>query len=87
MLILTRKTGESILIGKNISIKIVEAGKNNVRIGIEAPRDVTVLRQEVFETIQRENILSSRGDKVDIRKAAELIGKREHKDNKGLKGK
>jgi carbon storage regulator len=79
MLILTRKIGESILIGDNITIKVVETGKNSVRIGIDAPKDITVLRQEVFDTIQQENILSSKGDKVDITKVAKLIGNKELK--------
>ena len=79
MLILTRKMGESIVIGDDIIIKIVETGKNSIRIGIDAPRDVVVLRQEVFESIQQENILSSNGDKLDIANAAKLIGTRESK--------
>jgi carbon storage regulator len=79
MLILTRKTGESILIGDNITIKVVETGRNSVRIGIDAPRDVTVLRQEVFDTIQQENILSSKGNKADITEVAKLFGNKELK--------
>ncbi|MDM8537833.1 carbon storage regulator CsrA [Desulfobacterales bacterium HSG17] len=77
MLILTRKIGESIVIGDDIIVKIVETGKNSIRIGIDAPREITVLRQEVFESIQRENILSSKGDKLDITKAAKLFGTKE----------
>ncbi len=77
MLILTRKIGESIVIGDDIVIKVVETGKNTIRIGIDAPREITVLRQEVFESIQRENILSSKGDKSDITKAAKLFGSKE----------
>ncbi len=79
MLILTRKIGESIVIGDDIVIKVVETGKNSIRIGIDAPREITVLRQEVFESIQRENILSSKGDKLDIAKAAKLFGSKESK--------
>jgi carbon storage regulator len=79
MLILTRKTGESIIVGDNITIKIVEAGKNSVRIGIDAPKDITVLRQEVFDSIQQENILSAQGDKTDITKIAKLFGNKELK--------
>ncbi len=74
MLILTRKVGESIVIGDDIVIKVVETGKNSIRIGIDAPKDISVLRKEVYDSIQQENILSSRGDKVDITKAAKLIG-------------
>ncbi len=77
MLILTRKVGESIVIGDDIVIKVVETGKNNIRIGIDAPREITVLRQEVYDSIQRENILSSKGNKFDITRAAKLIEKKE----------
>ena len=79
MLILTRKIGESIVIGDDIIVKVVETGKNSIRIGIDAPREIIVLRQEVFESIQKENILSSRGDKTDITKAAKLFGSKESK--------
>jgi len=79
MLILTRKIGESVVIGDDIIIKVVETGKNSIRIGIDAPRDVTVLRQEVYASIQQANILSSRGDKLDITKAAKLIESKESK--------
>lgn len=77
MLILTRKVGESIVIGDDIVIKVVETGKNNIRIGIDAPKEITVLRQEVYESIQQENILSSKGDKFDITRAAKLIENKE----------
>ncbi|MCG8633722.1 MAG: carbon storage regulator CsrA [Desulfobacterales bacterium] len=77
MLILTRKVGESIVIGDDIVIKVVETGKNNIRIGIDAPREITVLRQEVYESIQQENILSSKGDRFDITRAAKLIENKE----------
>ncbi len=77
MLILTRKIGESIVIGDDIVIKVVETGKNSIRIGIDAPKEIPVLRQEVFESIQKENILSSKGEKSDIAKAAKLFGSKE----------
>jgi carbon storage regulator len=47
MLILTRKEGETILIGENISIKIVEIRGKQVRLGIDAPVDLLVLREEM----------------------------------------
>lgn len=47
MLILTRKAGERIFIGDNITITIVRADQHSVRIGIDAPKDVTILREEV----------------------------------------
>lgn len=78
MLILTRKVGESIVIANDIIVKVVETGKNSVRIGIDAPREISILRQEVFDAIQKENILSSqKTDNIDIAKAAKLIGNKE----------
>ncbi len=75
MLILTRKVGESIVIANDIIVKVVETGKNSIRIGIDAPREISVLRQEVFDAIQKENILSSqKPDNIDIARAAKLIG-------------
>ncbi len=77
MLILTRKIGESIVIGDDIIIKVIETGKHNIRIGIEAPREISVLRQEVYESIQQANILSAKGEKSDITRAAKLFETKE----------
>lgn len=55
MLILTRKTNEAIRIGDDVVIKIVEVNKRHVKIGIEAPRSVTINREEVYQKIQAEN--------------------------------
>ncbi|NLK45812.1 MAG: carbon storage regulator CsrA [Treponema sp.] len=55
MLILTRKTNEKIRIGNDISITIIEVRGDQVKVGIEAPKDIKVFRQEVFNAIQNEN--------------------------------
>lgn len=55
MLILTRKTGQGFLIGPDVEITITEISGDKVRIGIEAPRDIKILRTELRETVQ-ENI-------------------------------
>lgn len=47
MLVLSRKPGERILIGDDITLTIVRIGPNNVRIGIEAPRDTNIVREEL----------------------------------------
>lgn len=52
MLILTRKSGEAIRIGDNIRLKIVEIRGNQVRLGVEAPRDLAVHREEIYGLIQ-----------------------------------
>jgi carbon storage regulator len=54
MLVLSRKKDEKIVIGDSISIMVIEIRGDKVRLGIDAPRDVTVHRQEVYETIQKE---------------------------------
>jgi carbon storage regulator len=61
MLVLTRRTGESILIGDDITITVLELSRDQVRIGIRAPRSVSVHREEVY----REILLSNRAAAVD----------------------
>ena len=50
MLIITRKTGEGIHIGDDVVVNVVEAGKDKVRLGISAPKDVKIIRSEMFES-------------------------------------
>ena len=54
MLVLSRQKEESIMIGDNIEITIVDVRGDKVRLGISAPRDVTVHRREIFDAIQKE---------------------------------
>ncbi|MGN0675151.1 MAG: carbon storage regulator [Oscillospiraceae bacterium] len=55
MLVITRKTGEGLRIGENIRITVVETAKDRVKIGIDAPSDVRIIRNELFDT-ERFNI-------------------------------
>ncbi len=55
MLILSRKKDESIIIGDNITISVVDIKGDQVKLGISAPGDVKVFRQEVYQAIQDEN--------------------------------
>lgn len=55
MLVLSRQRDESIIIGDNVVITIVDVRGDKVKLGIEAPREISVHRQEVYEAIQREN--------------------------------
>lgn len=59
MLILTRKTGESILLDGGIRITVVQADAGSVRIGIEAPPDVAIFREELLERMASENLRAS----------------------------
>lgn len=71
MLVLTRKQGESIQIADNITIKVIKTAKGAVRIGIEAPDNVKVLRGELQEKLQAEATsvafteINNRGTSVD----------------------
>ena len=71
MLILTRKSDESIIIGNNIEIKILKVQGNQVHIGIDAPRDVSIYRQEIYEQIRAENECAVQSSK-DQKKIKEL---------------
>lgn len=60
MLVLTRKTGQKLIIGDNIEIVVLETKGDSVKIGIKAPKNVTVYREEVFEEIKKANQQSTR---------------------------
>ncbi len=68
MLILARKVNERIIIGDDIEISVVEIKGDQVKLGVNAPRDVKVYRHEVYESIQRENRLAaeSAGEIPDV---------------------
>jgi len=55
MLVLSRQRDESIIIGDNVQITVVDIRGDKVRLGIEAPAEISVHRKEVFDAIQREN--------------------------------
>ena len=54
MLILTRRIGEKLVIGENVTVTILAAKGSQIRIGIEAPRDIPVHREEIFQRILNE---------------------------------
>lgn len=60
MLVLSRQCDESIIIGDNIVVTIVDIRGDKVRLGIDAPTEIPVHRCEVFEAIQRENLQATR---------------------------
>ena len=70
MLVLTRRPGESIVVGENIIITVIEIKGGQVRIGIDAPREVDVYREEIYEQVKQEN-LSAIANVEEIRKAVQ----------------
>jgi len=72
MLVLSRQRDESIIIGDNIVVTIVDIRGDKVRLGIEAPAEIPVHRREVYEAIQREN---QRAGRLEPAEARSLGGK------------
>ncbi len=66
MLVLTRKLHQSIMIGEGIEVVVLEVRGEQVRLGIKAPRDVTVHRKEIFEQILEENVEASQVKPEDV---------------------
>ncbi len=68
MLILTRQVGETIIIDKNIRVTVLAAKGNQLRLGIDAPADVEIHREEIFERIYGDGATSTPADKYALKK-------------------
>ncbi|ANF33680.1 carbon storage regulator [Borrelia turicatae] len=73
MLVLSRKTNESIKIDSNIEISILEIKKDSVKIAIKAPANIKILRSEIYDIIKEENKKSILQDKNNIHKIKNLF--------------
>ena len=73
MLVLTRKLGESIAIDDDIKIVVVSVKGKQVRLGIEAPRETKIHREEVYLAIQEQNKLAARSSADDVQRATRLL--------------
>jgi carbon storage regulator len=72
MLVVTRKKDEKLMIGNDIEVQILRIGRENVRLGIKAPSDVSIYRYEIFEAIQRREKAAAAGsDSADSPQPAE----------------
>lgn len=74
MLVLTRKSNQSIMIGDDIEVSVLAIMGEKVRIGIQAPRDVPVFRKEVYLEIQQERVSSSKGAREEVDAALRGMG-------------
>jgi carbon storage regulator len=73
VLVLTRKPGQSIMIGDGVEVQVLSVAGEKVRLGITAPRDVSIFRNEVYERIESENEPRSSGDDEDDGGANEAV--------------
>jgi len=73
VLALTRKSGQSIIIGGQIEILIVEIKGDQVRLGIRAPKDISVFRKEIYETIQAENKAAANSAQLSVEDVNEIL--------------
>ena len=74
MLVLTRKSNQSIMIGDEIEISVLSVMGDKVRIGIQAPRDIPVFRKEVYLEIQQERMDEGKGARDEVDAALQGLG-------------
>lgn len=75
MLVLTRRAGESIMIGPDVAVRVIEVRGDVVRLGVDAPREVQVHREEVFNAVRAQNLAAAvtRSAQADALRA-DLVG-------------
>ena len=77
MLVLSRKEQEGIVIGKDIIVRVMGIEDGRVRLGIEAPREVAIHREEIYEAIRQENRRASEAPAEFLSRLGELDKKKE----------
>jgi carbon storage regulator len=75
MLVLTRKKGQALMIGQDIELSIIDIQGDQVRIGINAPKSVTIHRKEIYEEIRKENLSAAAGKETDIQALNDMFTK------------
>ena len=73
MLVLTRRAGESVMIGDNVTITVLEARGDVIRLGIQAPRDVQVHREEVYRELQAANREAASPTEDEVQAVAKML--------------
>ncbi len=73
MLVLTRKAGESVVIGDEVVVRVLEVRGDVVRVGIEAPRHVQVHRQEVYDAVREANVAATAASEEAVTALQSLV--------------
>lgn len=73
MLVLSRKKDEVIVVGDDIEITVVDIRGDQVKIGVSAPRSVSIHRKEIYESIKRENLEAAKATALGVGKLAEAL--------------
>ncbi|MCK4995119.1 MAG: carbon storage regulator CsrA [Candidatus Omnitrophica bacterium] len=76
MLVLSRKPNESIIIGDNVEIKVVEVRGEQVKLGITAPRDIPVHRKEIYDSIHKQNQNAVQKKHTNLEKLSSIFKKK-----------
>ena len=79
MVVLTRKVGAGVRIGDDILVRILEEKEGRIRIGIEAPQDQRIFREELYSRIVQENVEASQWRPDDLRQLSKTLGGKTHK--------
>ncbi len=78
MLVLTRKAGESIVIGEDVEVKVLEVKGRQVKLGIVAPPHIRIMRRELYERIREQNIRAASG----VERLDEILNRRSEDEGK-----
>ncbi len=73
MLVLTRKSGESLIVGDDVIITVVEIKGGQVKLGVDAPKSIAIYRTELLEKITRQNIAAAKSGKMNLTTLAKLV--------------
>lgn len=79
MLVLARKTNESIIINDSIEVIVIDIKGDQIKLGINAPRTIKIYRKEVYEEIERQNSIAAVSDDINLNKLGNLFNNK----NKG----
>lgn len=75
MLVLTRKKGETIIIGEDIQISVLDIKGDQIRIGIDAPRHMAILRKEIYTAVKEENEIARNAPESNLGEIEKIIKK------------